>query len=326
MDFVTANIGINILLFVAGVAMLVKGSDGVVEGASHIATHFRISDAVIGLTLVSIGTSLPELATNVYAAAIDQSVVAIGNVVGSNVTNTLLVAGIAVAGMGTIATSKIMFHRDVVLMLLVFCLFACLCYFFNGDQFVIGRLEGGLLLVAFAVYLVHLLRSEKDEIASCGHAGHLHPGGIGVVFVSVFFFGVLVVFGAKLMVDNVVWGAREFDVPEALISATIIALGTSLPEVAVTVTGIVKKKNDIAMGNIVGSNTFNLLLVMACTALIRPVDISHEVRYFLLPTMLGAGAVFAIFLRTGWALVRWEGVVLLAGYGLFIGFNVAQLY
>ena len=329
MEFATTSFGVNSILFCFGVFLLVRGSDGVVDGAAEIATHYRISDAVIGLTLVSIGTSLPELATNVYAAAIDQSVVAIGNVVGSNITNTLLVAGIGAAGMGMIATSKEMFYRDVVTMLVVFFLFSVLCYSFDGPLYQMGRVEGAVLFGLFILYLVYLLRQEKEDahrdVAEGQGSESKEDRAIAGVVVAVLFFCVMVVVGAKLMVDNVVWAAREFEVPEELISATIIALGTSLPEVAVTVAGIVKKKNDIAMGNIVGSNTFNLLLVMSTTAMIRPVEIGAEVRGFLLPAMLIAGVVFALFLRTKWSLVRWEGIILLVGYCFFIGYNVMQV-
>lgn len=320
----TESLILNALLFVLGLAILVKGSDWFIESAAFIARTYGIPDVIIGLTLVSIGTSLPELATNVYAALKGNSGVALGNVVGSNIANTLLILGVAATCMKTIPVTRILFHRDAVAMMGVFVIFACFCYFFGGA---VTRLEAGILFAIFVLYLFRLMTEKRDVEQSI--AAELHPehrlikSRLSAV-IMLLIGGALVVLGAKLMVDNVVWAAVKLNVPEELVSATVIAFGTSVPELAVTVAGVIKKKNDIALGNIIGSNIFNLALIMGVTGLIVPVPVSADVQIFLLPCMLVTGAILMLFLRTKWTLVRWEGIAFLLGYLAFIGSNIYQ--
>ena len=327
MDLTTENLFVNLILLSFGILILVKGSDGVIEGASVIARHYGIPDLVIGITLVSIGTSLPELATNVYAAFIGEGGVAIGNVVGSNITNVLLVAGIAVSGVGLLPIDKVTFYRDAVTMITVYILFSFFCYFSRTPVYQVNRLEGLLLFTASLAYIFLLLKNKRGSV-EISHQNNPRRDSHDFIVKSTFntFFSCLcVILGAKFIVDNVVWAARRLEIPEELVSATVIALGTSLPEVAVTVSGIAKKKRDIALGNIIGSNTFNILLVMGLTACIRPVPVSSDVRMFLIPYMLFTGLAFVVFMRTAWALVRWEGVFFLAGYAFFIGWNLMNM-
>ena len=327
MNLVTPSFILNLLLFSIGVWVLIKGSDGVIENASIIARCFGISDLIIGITLVSIGTSMPELATNVYAAIINESTLAIGNVVGSNITNVLLVAGIAVTGLGLISIDQRMFFRDAMIMIGVYLIFSFFSYFTDGSVYRISRREGLILFLGSVTYIIFLLKYEGRQIAKSPINSPISDDhkNVTVALWKAFLSCFWVIFGAKLIVDNVVWTAIKLDVPQELVSATVIALGTSLPEVAVTVSGIVKKKRDIALGNIIGSNTFNLLLVMGVTAAIRPVPVSADLRCYLIPYMLMTGFGFLLFMRTSWALVRWEGIAFLIGYGLFIGWNVVNM-
>ena len=327
MNISTSSFFLNFVLFSLGVWILIKGSDGVIEGAATVARYFHIPDLVIGITLVSIGTSLPELATNVYAAAINEGSVAIGNVVGSNVTNVLLVAGVAITGLKRIPIDKIMFYRDGGTMMLVYLLFSAFCYISDGVGYSLSRPEGGILISGCVIYVVYLLffRSQTIEIPHPDSTATTNRkmviGAACKAVLSCF----LVILGAKLIVDNVVWAAKRMEIPQELISATVIALGTSLPEVAVTVSGIVKKKRDIALGNIIGSNIFNVLLIMGITAAIRPIPAGPEVRAFLLPYMLLTGAIFLVFMRVTWTLARWQGVLFLIGYLFFILWNVRSM-
>lgn len=327
MLFATEIALVNVVLFVVGLGVLVKGSDWFIEGAASVAHHYHISDVVIGLTLVSIGTSLPELAANVYASIIGKGGIAMGNVTGSNVANTLLILGLSITIMGRIATDRLLFQRDILVMVGVYVVFAAMCYLFPAGASVLVRAEGALLLLVFAVYMVHLFRvrgprqgASPDEAAA--EVGHVASVGraCGYLFVG----GLMVVLGARVLVDNVVWAAAKFGIPQEVLSATVVAFGTSVPELSVTIAGLAKKRGQIAMGNIIGSNIFNLVFVMGAAAVVKPAPVSGEVRGFILPTMLASGAALAIFMRTSWALQRWEGIVFLAGYVVFIGWNVAK--
>ncbi|MFT5126815.1 MAG: cation:H+ antiporter [Rhodothermales bacterium] len=319
MRFATDNLLLNAIVFLAGVAALVKGSGWFIDGAADIAHHYRIPDAIVGLTLVSVGTSLPELATNVYASTQGQGGVALGNIAGSNITNVLLVLGVAILGMGTLPISKIMFRRDAVVMIISFAAFTVFCI--TGDE--LTRLEGVILLVGFVWYVYRLITSEREEVeasAEAIHAARSRAQACGMLLAG----GVLVVIGAKAMVDTVVWGAIAFKVPSAVVSAVIIALGTSVPELAITVTGVIKKKNDIALGNIIGSNICNLVFVMGVTAGMSPVPVDEGARgviYF----MLGTGVLLFVFMRSSYRLVRWEGAVFILGYLAFVGYNLSLM-
>ena len=326
MELTTQNLLLNLLLFSGGIGVLIIGSNGVIEGATVIARNFGIPDLVIGITLVSIGTSLPELATNIYAALIDESGVAIGTVIGSNITNVLLVAGIAVVGLKVIVIDKVMFRRDAVAMIVVYVLFSLFCYSGNGPLRQINRVEGLVLLLGCVAYIFLLLKVQKKAPSlEQRDQGNIHRGVLVKSILKTTVSCLWVVLGAKLIVDNVVWLGRKLEIPEELISATVIALGTSLPEVAVTISGIAKGKRDMALGNIIGSNIFNILLIMGVTASIASVPVSHDVCIFLIPFMLLTGVGFVTFMRTSWTLVRWEGVVFLLGYVAFIWWNVVNM-
>jgi cation:H+ antiporter len=319
MGFATDSLLLNALVFVIGVIGLVKGSGWFIDGAADIAHHYRIPDAIVGLTLVSVGTSLPELATNIYAASQGAGGVALGNIAGSNITNVLLVLGVAILGLGSLPISKMLFRRDAVVMIISFAAFSIFCL--TGNQ--LSRLEAMVLLAGFAWYVYHLITGEREEVEASGEPmqtvrSPLQASGMLVVG------GVLVIIGAKAMVDTVVWGAVAFKVPSAVVSAVVIALGTSVPELAITIAGIAKKKDDIALGNIIGSNICNLVLVMGVTAAISPVSVepgAHGIIFF----MLGTGALLFVFMRSSYRLVRWEGAVFILGYLAFIAYNLSLM-
>ena len=333
MGFATPYMWLNIIVFLVGLGVLIKGSDWFVESAAAIARHYKVPDVIIGLTLVSIGTSLPEFATNVYAAYNDLPEVALGNVAGSNIANVLLVLGVTVIFMKSVPVDKILFNRDTVVMALAFLVFGVMCYAFPVNNPEVSRIEGGILLLAFVVYMVYLIK-HKDEMQAevednAEKKARKKPASPVKAIPLLLLGGVMVVLGAKGMVDNVVWiakvlldGKMEPEKAHALISATVIAFGTSAPELAVTLTGIYRKKTDIALGNVIGSNIFNLVFVMGSTALVAPVRVSGEIATLALPFMIGSGVLLLIFMRSSWKLVRWEGYILVLGYLTFIGINV----
>jgi len=313
------NMLLNVVLFLVGLYVLTKSSDKFVDGATVIAEHFHVSDIVIGLTLVSIGTSLPELATNIYSASTGSCEVAVGNALGSNITNILLALG-AVLLFKELPVSRTVFNRDGLMMGSVFFLFALFAYS-GGD--VIARWQGICFLVITVGYIYYLIIHSQSENLKVEHE---HPTGslmsaVIWIFVSIF----LITFGAKLMVDNVVWAAVKFEIPKSIISATIIAIGTSLPEVAVTISGIKKSKPDIVLGNIIGSCIFNIILVMGVTATIMPVPIDTETATYLLPMMLLTGFFCLLFMRLGWKLKRWHGVIFIVAYASYLIDNVMKI-
>jgi cation:H+ antiporter len=323
MDFATGHLLYDIPLFVAGLFLLLKGSGWFVDSASFIAKKFDVSEMVVGLTLVSVGTSLPELATNVYASFTGEGDIALGNAVGSNLTNVTLVLGLGGLLYGTLSIPDSILKRDLRIMLLVYVVFAGMCWMCPWEGRFLLRWEGLVLLAMFAVYSWWLFRSGKVASDS-GGVSEKDCGAIRSLSGAAVFFAVglaMITCGAKMSVDTVVVTAEGLHVPKEIISATVIAFGTSVPELAVTVTGLRKDKNDLALGNIVGSCIFNLVLVMGTAVTITPIAVSDEMAKVSLPLMLFSGAVLLVLARNKRRLARWESATLLAVYVVFIGYN-----
>ena len=315
---------LNIVLFLLGLLFLIKGSDLFVEAASQIARNYKIPEIIIGLTLVSIGTSLPEFATDIYASIKGQAGIVVGDLVGSNITNISLVLGVAVLMLGSMPSPKAVVKRDALFMLGAFFIFAGISFMQEGT---FGRIGGVVMLILMAGYLFYLFR-HRDALAEL-EEGEEHNEA---VYSSIFkawlflFLGIVMIFlGAKAMVDNVVFVAERFNMSQGLIAATIVAFGTSVPELAVTITSIRKNKKGIALGNIIGSCIFNLLLIMGLCALINPLEIESSLLNVVIPIMLLCGVMLVIFMRTGWRLVKAEGIAFLLVYFGYLVYNGIKL-
>ena len=324
-SFAPDNLIVNLVLFLVGLYFLIKGSDFFVEAAAQIARNYHIPEIVIGLTLVSIGTSLPEFATDVYASFKGEAGIVVGDLVGSNITNIALVLGVAVLMMGTMPSPKDVVKRDALFMLGIFFLFAGLCFIGNGK---FGRIGGVVLLLFMFGYLYYLF-THRDALAEL-EEGEEHDeavfSSIGKAWLFLLLGIVMIFLGAKAMVDNVIVVAERFNLSQGLIAATIVAFGTSVPELAVTVTSIRKKKKGIALGNIIGSCIFNLLLIMGICAVINPLHIEAALLHVVIPVMLLAGVMLVVFMRTGWRLVKTEGIAFLLlyiGYLIYNGVTLA---
>ncbi len=322
MELCSDNMIINLVLFLFGLVILIKGSDWFVEGASDLARRFNISEVVIGLTLVSLGTSMPEFATNVYASTNGEGGIALGNIVGSNISNILLILGVGALLFGKIKIQKVMFWRDGMCMMGMTLLCFLFCVF--GKE--LNRIEGAILLLGMCAYGYYLFRHREvleeeteGEVPERSFGSAAVAGGFSLLGL------VMLTGGAKVMVDNVVWFSVKMQWDQAVIGSTVVALGTSLPELAVTVAGVIKKKHDIAMGNIIGSNFFNIGLILGISALICPIPVSGVMMTFNLPVMLGSGLLLLIFMRSGWRVVRAEGAVFLLGYVGFIVWNLINI-
>ncbi|MFQ9297444.1 MAG: calcium/sodium antiporter [Clostridia bacterium] len=282
---------LSVVLIIIGFVLLIVGADILVDGSSGIAKKFHIPEIIIGLTIVSIGTSMPELFVSITSALDGYSDMAIGNIIGSNLCNLLLILGLS-------ATIKsVVFQKETRLYEIPMCLLVTivLMYFCNS-QGGISRLEAVILLVlfcAFIGYTIYMGRKEsKKEIVEIQTEEKKNSILKNIVFVLLGIFSLK--FGGDLVVDNAVNVARYFNWSEKLISLTILAVGTSLPELVTSVTAAVKGNSDIAIGNIIGSNIFNILLIIGVSAFITPITYNFSYN-FDFSVLIASSIILAIF-------------------------------
>ena len=298
---------LEILLLVLGFILLVKGADWFVDGASGIAAKLHIPQLVIGLTIVAMGTSAPEAAVSISAALKGSADITIGNIVGSNILNILIILGLASA-IVPIAVAKSTIRVDIPYMLAITGVLLVL----GWDQ-TITFTDGLIMLVLFAGYLGYMLYMAKkggeegDEIRDLTLWQALLYTVLGLV---------LIVWGANIAVDAATALARIFGLSERFIGLTVVALGTSLPELFTSVTAARKGNADIAIGNIVGSNIFNILFVVGLSAMIVPVPFTPN---FRIDTMvaIAAGVMLLLCSLRQKRLVRWHGFAMLLAYGAY---------
>lgn len=283
-----------VVLIVLGFILLIKGADLLVEGASGIAKKFHIPEIVIGLTIVSIGTSLPELFVSIKSATGGHSDMAIGNVIGSNIANLLLILG-----MSTIIKS-VSFKRETRLIEIPMCLaitiiFMLLCNF--GQN--VTRFEAIILLALFIGFIIYTIvmafkgekfdKEDGEEIVEEKETGSIIKNIVYIILGMI-----LLKLGGDFTVDNAVNVANFFNLSEKIISVTILAIGTSLPELVTSVSAAIKGKSDIAIGNILGSNIFNMLLIIGVSALIKPIVYNVSYNIDMIFVILGT-AILALF-------------------------------
>ncbi len=302
------NVLLNFVVLIFGFALLIKGADLFVEGASGMAARFGVSELVIGLTIVAMGTSAPEAAVSIAGAFKGNADISIGNVLGSNIINVLVILGIT-AVIVTIAVGQSTIRYEMPFMIAVTVLFGAL-----GMDGVIGRLDGVILWAAFIVYLAYLFRMAKKDSDEIVEGSRDKP--LKLMIVMTIGGVVMIVLGSNLAVDSASSIALTFGMSDRFIGLTIVALGTSLPELATSVTAARKGNADIAIGNIVGSNIFNLLFVIGTSSLIIPIGFA---RSFLTDCGVALAAAILLFLccfRTG-KLSRWAGVLMLLSYAAY---------
>lgn len=262
----------NYIFLVIGFFLLIKGADWFVSGASGIARLLRIPSVMIGLTVVAMGTSAPELSVSIAGALGGQSGISVGNVVGSNLFNLLCVGGIS-AMIRSIMIDGVLLKRDIPISLI-----AAVLFFISAANGYISRWEGTLFLILFTAFLGFMLKDAFHFRASSGPKSEMQEAIKPWKAVSFVLFGLLgVIWGGNLVVDSATAIALQFGLSESLIGLTIVALGTSLPEFVTSLVAAKKGENDIAMGNIIGSNIFNLGLVLGTAAVIRPMDVERAV-------------------------------------------------
>jgi cation:H+ antiporter len=303
------------LLILLGVVLLYFGGDFLVTNASRLARAWGISPMVIGLTVVAFGTSAPELAASLTAALRGSPEIALGNVVGSNIANIALILAITAVIYPLRAQANFL-RREMPIMMGAAVLLVLL--FLDGA---LGRFEAFLFIASLALYLGLLFcGGEKPEVQEefGQEYGRIPRASPWAATLGALFGLALLVVGARLLVTGATALARGFGVPELIIGLTLVAVGTSLPELATSVIAALKREADIALGNIVGSNVFNILGILGITALARPIVLPYASIAFDLWVMLAASALLFPFLMTGLRLSRREGVILLVLYGAYV--------
>ena len=267
----------SIIFIIIGFILLIKGADFLVSGSSNIAKKFHIPEIVIGLTIVSIGTSMPELFVSITSALEKHSDMAIGNVIGSNLCNLLLILGLS-----TIIKS-VKFQKETRIFEIPMCLlFAIIFIIFCNTDTSINRIEASILLILFILFIIYTIYMSKkgnkfDEIEETADTETNFSIWKNIIYIILGIIGLKS--GGDLTVNNSVIIAEHFKVSEKIISLTILAIGTSLPELVTSVTAAIKGNSDIAIGNILGSNIFNMLLIIGVSALIHP--ITYNISYNL---------------------------------------------
>ncbi|MCB9959628.1 MAG: calcium/sodium antiporter [Rhodospirillaceae bacterium] len=310
-------------LGVVGFLLMLVGGDLVVRGAVAIAHRLNVSALLIGLTLVGFGTSLPELMTSLQAALAGAPGISIGNVVGSNICNILLVLGIAALLRPVVATPAA-FRRDGAVVMAVTVIGIALMLL--G---VVDRLAGAAMLVGLAAYVYLTYRSERGNHSPAAtvleeeaELAPTPPGRLSVALALLVAGLVALVFGSGLLVDAAVALARLLEVSETLIGLTVVAVGTSLPELVTSVVAAIRRQSDVALGNILGSNVFNILGILGATGVVSPVPVPQDILNVDVWVMLAATVALVVVVRTGWRVSRIEGAGLLGAYVAYLVFGV----
>jgi cation:H+ antiporter len=318
----------TILLFIAGLITLLVGADMLVRGASRLAAAFGVSPLVIGLTIVAMGTASPEIAVSIKAASAGQGDLTLGNVLGSNIFNILLILGVT-ALVKPIVIAEQLIRKDAPIMLGI----SVLTLVFALDK-KLGWLDGGILLIGLMVYIVFALRQSKQENKdvqqeyrrefSSKEAGTVRNTIINTVLILI---GLgLLVLGSNWLVEAASEIAKSLGVSELVIGLTIVAVGTSLPEVATSVIAALKGESDIAVGNAVGSNIFNLLGVLGVGALVAPngIAVAKDALQFDLPVMLFVALVTLPIFYIENRISRLEGGLLLSYYVIYVVYIILR--
>lgn len=315
---------LSILFIIIGLVILILGAEGLVRGAASIAAKFKISPLVIGLTVVSFGTSAPELTVNLLSAFQGSSDLAIANVVGSNIVNILLVLGVCAIIVPLSVKSSTVWKEIPLALLGMFLVFVMANdVLFDGAGFnALTRTDGIVLLALMAIFMYYIFgmakkdRETENDESEDKIKEYTLPLSIGLTIGGL----AGLVIGGRLLVNGAIDIAAGFGLSEALIGLTVVAIGTSLPELATSVVAALKKQADIAIGNVVGSNIFNVFFVLATTSTILPLSVSSTLNVDIL---VGLGATLLLFLfmfvSKKHHLTRWEGIVFV---GMYVAYTI----
>jgi len=312
---------LTVLLLFLGFALLIKGADYLVKGASSLARKFDVSELVIGLTIVAFGTSAPELVVSVVSSTKGLNEVVYGNVIGSNIFNTFLILGVSAV------IYPIVVQRSTIKVEIPYSLLAIVAVFILvnddllwGNENYFSRLDAFILLIFFCIFMFYVFKNMKRDPEAAVVQKKDYPISVMIIMIVGGLLGL--VFGGQLVVDNAVVIARSFNLSDKLIGLTIIAAGTSLPELATSAVAAFRKNSDISIGNVVGSNIFNLLFVLSVSGIISPMDYDPSLNIDIYVFMGGTILLFVLFLGKTSKLTRGEALILLLGYIAYVAFLI----
>lgn len=311
-----AFIIVNILLLLAGFIFLIKGSDIFVDGASSIASILKIPAIIVGLTIVAFGTSTPEAAVSITSSLTGNNAMAVSNIVGSNIFNILIVIGIC-ALLGDLLMERSVLNKDLPFLIGITLLLEALI--FIGEN--LTHLEGIVLLIILIVYLTHTVHVARQSAEANVVEKPKLTLQKSIIFIIIGLVGI--VLGGDLVVDNASTIAMAFGMSETLVGLTIVAIGTSLPELVTSVTALKKRENQLVIGNVIGSNTFNILFILGASSAITniPVDQSMltDIGFMIAVTIL-----CFIFGKTQEKYDKKEGIILVALFVIYMAFSIIR--
>lgn len=309
---------LDILLIVVGITLVLFGADKLTEGASALARRMKVPEIIIGLTIVAAGTSAPELFVSLVSALNGTPDMAVGNVVGSNTMNAMLIVGCA-AMVAPMTISRSTVKKDIPFSVAASVLLMLIAF----DAF-LGRLDGIILLVGFAVFMAYTLFAATKPTASTEPTPSAKTTTTAISLAYVVFGLAALVLGSNLFVDSASNVAAQLGVSEGVIGLTVVAGGTSLPELATSVVAARKGQSAIAIGNVIGSNVFNILLILGLTATISPLQIEGITTIDMAVMLLSVSLVW-LFSFTKFTVERWEGAVLVVGYLAYLWWLITSL-
>lgn len=317
------------VLIITGLILLVKGADYLVDGASAIAKRFKISDLVIGLTIVAFGTSAPELIVNILASLQNNTQIAIGNILGSNIANIFLILGItAIIYPLKVAQSTV--WKEIPLSLLAAILIGIMAndaLIDSASSSGLAHIDGLILWAFFLIFLLYTFSIAKSNTTDKNDKNPQTNKPLGNIKTILYIIGGLVALfiGGKFVVDGAVQIAQSYGVSEYLIGLTIVAVGTSLPELATSVMAALKKNQDIAVGNIVGSNIFNIFFILGASSVINPLPFDPVNNIDIIMTIAASVLLFlAMFIGKKHLLEKWQGACFVLIYVSYISFLISR--
>ncbi len=319
----------DIFLLILGLALILGGANFLTDGSAALAQRFRVPEFIVGLTIVAVGTSTPELVVSVLSAAAGNSDVAIGNIVGSNIFNVFLILGVC-ALIAPLPLTGGNIRRDLPFLTAVSVLLLLLTsdrLLGLGEVDAIGRIDGIVMLLLYIALIRYTIRAERRTAAQATQTTQTEKPqrSRSLWLIVVMIAGGLagLIFGGELFLDSATAIARALGVSESVIAITLVAGGTSLPELASSVVSLLKGKSEMALGNVIGSNIANILLILGLSATIQPLTLGGITRIDLLTVLLSSVLLFVTaFTFRRKAVDRWEGAIFLVIYALYIGYLV----
>ncbi len=312
---------LNILFLAIGMVLLVKGADFFVDGSSKIAKAMKIPSLIIGLTLVSMGTSAPEASVSINSAISGMNDMSLGNVVGSDIFNTLLILGIS-ALIVPLAISRDMKKYDIPIMVGLYIVLMVLGFVITPYK--LDRIESIIMLVLFVAYMFFLvLRAKKSGAQEEIKEEKKSPLWKNIIFAVLGLAGII--WGGDIVVDNASELAIALGMSEALVGLTIVAVGTSLPELVTSIIASLKKEDDIAIGNVIGSNIFNIIFILGFSSTIKPLTLTNDALFDLIVMLVSGVLVLAVSL-TSKNMKRWHGIIFMLGYVAYLGYIIYRNY